>query len=448
MPLKAKRLKTEEYAENFSDIHPPLTDTRAQVESNRCLYCYDAPCTKACPTSIDVPHFIKQISSGNIKGSAHTILSSNIMGGGCARVCPTEKLCEGACVLNGLHHEPIPIGLLQRHATDRAFQNKWKLFERKPSIGKKVAVVGAGPAGLACAHALSREGVDVTIFEKENLSGGLMTYGIAAYKVTPEFCKEEVDYILNIGGIDVKYGQALGKQVSLEKLEQDYDAVFLGMGLGNTRKLEIAGEDLQGVEDAISFIYDIRTNPAEKIAVGDRVAVIGMGMTAIDAATQSKRLGASEVTMIYRRTKHEMPCTQKEFDLAMLDGCQVVWLASPKEITGKDGHVSAIICDEMTLGKPDASGRRAPEPTGKTITLDVDMVIKATGQIPFEGLFGKVDLKNKNGKIAVNELRQTSREKIFAGGDCVNGGAEVVNAVQDGKDAARGILKLMGVQNG
>ncbi|MBN8222100.1 MAG: NAD(P)-dependent oxidoreductase [Spirochaetes bacterium] len=445
MPLKAQRLRSEEYAENFSDIHPPLTDTRAQVESNRCLYCYDAPCTKACPTSIDVPHFIKQISSGNIKGSAHTILSANIMGAGCARVCPTEKLCEGACVLNGLHHEPIPIGLLQRHATDAALRNNWKLFERKPSIGKKVAVVGAGPAGLACAHALSCEGVDVTIFEKEQKSGGLMTYGIAAYKVTPEFCKDETDFILNIGGIDVKYGQALGKDISLEKLEQEYDAVFLAMGLGNTRRLDIPGEELAGVADAISFIYDIRTKSSAEVAVGEKVAVIGMGMTAIDAATQSKRLGAREVTMVYRRTKNEMPCTQKEFDLAMLDGCQVVWLAAPKKIEGKDGKVAALVCDEMTLGKPDASGRRAPEPTGKTITLDVDMVIKATGQIPFGGLFGKVALENKGGKITVNAMRQTSRPKIFAGGDCVNGGAEVVNAVQDGKDAAKGILKLVGI---
>lgn len=448
MPIRNNRLSTEQYAENFSDIRPPFENkTAAIVEANRCLFCYDAPCTKSCPTSIDVPKFIKQIVTDNVKGSAHTIFVSNIMAAGCSKVCPVEKLCEGACVYNLLEEEPIPIARLQQYSTLMALEKNWQLFKRKPSAGKKVAVVGAGPAGLSCAHVLSREGIDVTVFEKESKGGGLMTYGIAAYKVTPKFCEDEVNYITNLGGIEIKYNQELGKNLLLADLQKNYDAVYLGIGVGVARQLDIPGEDLEGVEDAIGFIYRLRNEGYSSVAVGDKVAVIGMGMTAIDAATQAKRLGANEVTMVYRRTEAEKPCTDYEMDIAKLDGCEIVWLAAPKEIKGNNGKVSQLICSKMKLGDPDASGRRSPVDTGETFTLDVDMVIKAAGQVPFEDLITKIGINNKNGKIVIDKGCATNIKGVYAGGDAVNGGKEVVDAVQAGKDGAAAILTYLGVNN-
>lgn len=448
MSIQNNRLSAEEFTKNFVDVHPPFEHAEgAVIEANRCINCYDAPCTKSCPTSIDVPLFIKQIASGNIKGSAKTILSSNIMGGGCSKVCPVEKLCEGACVFNLLEDVPISIAKLQRYSTEKAIHEQWKLFERKPSNGKKVAVVGAGPAGLACAHALSLQGVEVTIYEKEEKGGGLMTYGVAAYKVTPTFCKEEVDYITSLGGITINYKQSLGKDILLADLQKNFDAVFLGIGVGIARELNIPGENADGVVDAISFIYNLRTNDFNKIAVGDKIAVIGMGMTAIDAATQSKRLGAKEVTLIYRRTENEKPCTDVELDLARLDGCSVIWLANPKEIISENGKVKQLVCSKMKLGEPDKSGRRAPVDTGETFLLDVDMVIKAAGQIPFEEVIQNADLKNNQGKIMIDHLTATNHKGVFAGGDCVNGGKEVVNAVQEGKDGAKAILSYLQLES-
>ena len=441
--IQHNRLSKEQYAENFSDIHPPFeTQDAALVEANRCLFCYDAPCMKSCPTGIDVPKFIKQIATENIKGSAHTIFVSNIMGAGCSKVCPVEKLCEGACVYNFMEETPIHIAKLQRYSTEIAMKKKWQLFHRKPATGKRVAIVGAGPAGLSCAHVLSREGIDVTIFEKESKCGGLMTYGIAAYKVTPEFCEDEVNYILGIGGIEIKYKQELGKNISLTNLQNDFDAVYLGIGVGLARQLDIPGEELGGVEDAIKFIYDIRDKGFDKVAVGEKVAVIGMGMTAIDAATQAKRLGAKEVTMVYRRTENEKPCTQVEMDIAMLDGCKIIWLAAPKEIKGADGKANELVCSVMKLGEPDASGRRSPVDTGETFSLDVDMVIKAAGQMPFESLVEEFQIQNSKGKINIEDSA-TNIPGVFAGGDCVNGGKEVVDAVQAGKDGAGAIIKYL-----
>lgn len=446
MTLQLPRLTDKELAANFQDIHPPFDNKEAAaVEANRCLFCYDAPCIKGCPTSINIPKFIRQITTDHIKGAAHTIFVSNIFGGGCSRVCPVEKLCEGNCVYNLLEETPIQIARLQRWATEEVIKNQVRLFERKPVMGKKVAIVGAGPAGLSCAHVLSREGIDVTIYEKENEGGGLMTYGIAAYKVTPEFCKSEVDFITSLGGIEIEYNHTLGKDISLEQLQSEFDAIYLGLGVGEANKLQIPGEELEGVIDAIRFIYDIRTKPLSEIKVGNKVAVIGMGMTAIDAATQSKRLGANEVTMVYRRSEAEKNCTQTELDLALLDGCSMQWLASPKEILGKEGKVSSLICEIMELGAPDASGKPAPIPTGKQIVLEVDMVIKATGQSPYLALVEDCGLKNHHGKISVNEKSATNLEGVFAGGDCVNGGKEVVDAVQAGKDGAQAILDFLGV---
>ncbi|MFM1745929.1 MAG: hypothetical protein RLZZ630_1866 [Bacteroidota bacterium] len=446
MAIANHRLSPSDYEKNFSDVHPPYDHPEgAVIEANRCINCYDAPCTKSCPTGIDVPMFIKQIASGNIKGSAKTILSSNIMGGGCSRVCPVEKLCEGACVFNLLEEEPIHIAKLQRYATEDAIAQKWPLFRRKPSVGKKVAVVGAGPAGLACAHALSLEGVDVTVYEKEEKGGGLMTYGVAAYKVTPEFCNNEVDFITAIGGINIEYNTALGQDIELADLQKSFDAVFLGVGVGIARSLDIPGEEAEGVVDALSFIYRLRTNAFPSVPVGDKVAVIGMGMTAIDAATQSRRLGASDVTLIYRRTETEKPCTDVELDLALLDGCKVIWLAAPKEVIHEKGKVKQLVCSKMTLGDPDRSGRRSPMDTGETFALDVDMIIKAAGQMPFTGLLTESDIKNQNGRILIGDDGSTNLKGVFAGGDCVNGGREVVNAVQEGKDGAKAILHYLNI---
>lgn len=461
--IKNNRLKPSEYEQNFADIHPPFDKKEAAlVEANRCLFCYDAPCIKSCPTSINIPKFIKQITTDNIRGSAHTIFQSNIFGGGCSRVCPVEKLCEGSCVYNLMHEDPIPIAKLQRYSTENAIKEKWPVFQRKPSTGKKVAVIGAGPAGLSCAHVLSREGIDVTVYEKEKRGGGLMTYGIAAYKVTPEFCQDEVDFILSLGGITIEYEKELGKNISLDELKQQYDAVYLGIGVGLARQLEIPGEELEGVVDAIEFIYHLRSSPYNLVPVGDKVAVIGLGMTAIDAATQAKRLGAKEVTILYRRTEEEMPCTQVELDLAKLDGCKIIWLAAPKEIIGAEGgdvvedkysgrpvykngsRVKSLVCSVMELDVADHTGRRSPVDTGKTFTIDVDMVIKAAGQMPFKKLVEENHLENLNGKIAVNKTT-TNIPGVFAGGDCVNGGKEVVDAVQAGKDGGEAILEYLSV---
>jgi len=444
MAVIPNRLTTEQYEQNFSDIHPPFeTKEAALVEANRCLFCYDAPCTKSCPTGINVPKFIKQITTDNVKGSAHTIFVSNIMGAGCSKVCPVEKLCEGSCVFNLMEETPIHIAKLQRYSTEMAMGKQWQLFERKPSNGKKVAIVGAGPAGLSCAHVLSREGIDVTIYEREKRGGGLMTYGIAAYKVTPQFCEDEVNYILSLGGIEIKYEQELGKDIMLADLQANYDAVYLGFGVGIARQLDIPGEDLEGVVDAIGFIYDIRAKGYSKVPVGNRVAVIGLGMTAIDAATQAKRLGANEVSIVYRRTYDEKPCTDVELDIAKLDGCNIIWLAAPKEVVGVDGKVTALICSIMELGEPDAGGRRSPVDTGETFTLEVDMVIKAAGQVPFEGLVNSNGLSNNQGKLIVKNKSATNLRGVFAGGDAVNGGKEVVDAAQAGKDGAKAIIEYL-----
>ncbi len=444
MAIESNRLSEREYAENFSDIHPPFdNEDAALAEANRCLFCYDAPCMKSCPTSIDVPKFIRQITTENVKGSAHTILLSNVFGAGCGKVCPVEKLCEGACVYNLQDEEPIAIAKLQRYSTEKAMEKKWKLFTRKESMGKKVAIIGAGPAGLSCAHMLSREGVDVTVFEKEKKGGGLMTYGIAAYKVTPQFCEDEVDYILSIGGIEIEYEQELGKNIQLEDLQKDFDAVYLGFGVGLARQLDIPGEDAEGVVDAIKYIYQIRSNDFSDIPVGNKVVVIGMGMTAIDAATQAKRLGAAEVTMLYRRTQEEMPCTETELNIAKLDGCNIIWLAAPKEILAYAGKVTGIKASVIQLGEPDESGRHSPIDTGEEIILEADMVIKAAGQMPFYDLVKENNLLNKNGKVSVADKALTNLVGIFAGGDCVNGGKEVVDAVQAGKDGAVEILKYL-----
>ncbi len=445
MAIRNQRLSPEQYAARFADIQPPFeTGDGAVLEASRCLFCYDAPCTKSCPTSIDVPKFIRQIAADDLRGSAHTILEANILGAGCSRVCPVEKLCEGACVFNRMHEPPIQIARLQRYATEKALEHNWQLFERKPSSGLRVAVVGAGPAGLSCAHRLSREGIEVVLFEREQRGGGLMTYGVAAYKVNPEFCQQEVDYITSLGGMEIRYGQELGRNLDLESLRREFDAVYLGVGL--TRQLGIPGEALEGVVDALDFIYSIREQGYASVPVGDQVLVIGMGMTAIDAATQAMRLGGADVTLVYSRTEAEMPCTRHELEIARLDGCRTVWLAAPREVLGSEGRVSGLVCEQMLPGEPGPDGRSVPVPSGQFLTLAADMIIKATGQLPFEALLSDCGLEHRRGLLRIREGGLTNLPGVFAGGDCVNGGREVVDAVQAGKDGAQAMLQWLETQ--
>ncbi len=333
--IRSHRLDGSEIAYNFGDLHPPLTRSAALIEADRCYFCYDAPCTTACPTGIDIPAFIQKIRSDNVRGSARTILSENIMGGMCARVCPTEVLCEEACVRNTHEDKPVEIGLLQRYATDPILDAQTQLFNREPPTGKTVAVVGGGPAGLSCAHRLALLGHDVVVFNRDPKAGGLNEYGIAAYKAIDDFAQQEVEYILSIGGIELRNGQALGEDFTLQELKDQYDAVFIGVGLGSTNALGLERESLPGVDSAIDYIADIRqSDDLGKLPVGRRVVVIGGGMTAIDIAVQSKRLGAETVDIVYRRGPEQMGASEFEQNLAKTNGVTIHHWAGPVELSG------------------------------------------------------------------------------------------------------------------
>lgn len=429
--IQAGRLSAEQLAHNFDDIAPPLTRQQALLAAQRCFYCYDAPCTVACPTSIDIPSFIKRIGSDNLKGAATDILSANILGGSCARVCPTEILCEGACVRNKDDDKPVQIGALQRYATDWVYRDKVQLFQCAAPSGKRVAVVGAGPAGLSCAHALARQGHAVTIFEAQAKPGGLNEYGIAAYKV-PGFAQAEVEWLLSIGGISVEHGRELGRNLALADLKRDFDAVFLGLGLGSVNALGVPGEHLEGVRNAVDFIAELRqSDNLSRLPVGRRVVVIGGGNTAIDAAIQSRRLGAEEVTLVYRRGVETMGATVLEQAFARDEGVRIVNWARPVEVHGIDGAVSAI---EFAWTAAGADGR--PADTGERFTLAADSVLKAIGQA-FDPVDGPA---LKGGRIAVDAHYHTTVEKVWAGGDCVGGKVDLtVQSVEDGKRAAAAI---------
>lgn len=419
--IRPNRLHEDEINDNFADLHPPLARAEALIEADRCYFCFDAPCTTACPTGIDIPGFIQKIRSDNIRGSAHTILRENIMGGMCARVCPTEILCEEACVRNTHEDKPVEIGLLQRYATDPIFEQQVPLFERAESSGRKVAVVGGGPAGLSCAHRLATLGHDVVVLNRDSKLGGLNEYGIAAYKTVDDFAQTEVDYILSIGGIEVRNNCSLGDDFELADLCKDYDAVFIGIGLGCSNELGIDGEDKAGVLNAIDYIADLR-QAADKstLPVGKNVVVIGGGMTAIDIAVQSKRLGADQVHMVYRRGPKQMGASVFEQTLAQTSGVTIHHWAHPERICGGD-HVTRV---EFGL-----------ESTTDKLVLDADVVFKAIGQQLFGNILDGPAMQN--GRIVVDERQKTSVNNIWAGGDCVAGGDDLtVSAVQHGKIAA------------
>ncbi|SDR42442.1 glutamate synthase (NADPH/NADH) small chain [Rhizobiales bacterium GAS191] len=439
--IKPGRLPKEAYAKNFADLHPPLTTHEAFVEAERCYFCYEAPCQTACPTAIDIPMFIRQIAAGNDHGAAETIFSANILGGMCARVCPTETLCEEACVRQASEGKPVQIGLLQRHATDALMASGSMPFTRGAPTGKRIAVIGAGPAGLACAHKLSELGHDVVLFEAKDKLGGLNEYGIAAYKTVEDFAQKEVEFVLAIGGIEVRTGQVLGDNLDLAKLRQEFDGAFLGVGLAGVNKLRLAGEGaLSGVRDAVDFIAALRqADDLATIAVGRRVVVIGGGMTAIDAAVQSKRLGAEDVTIVYRRGEAEMKASGFERELARTDGVLIRHFAAPKALEADAGRVTGIVFERMAP----QDGKLAA--TGESYRLDADMVLTAIGQVLLpNALGGAASLHLEGGRIVVDEERRTSVSGLWAGGDCVAGGEDLtVSAVEDGKQAALSIDRTL-----
>ncbi len=419
-------INIEQIERNFREIAPPLNEAEAVLESNRCLYCYDAPCIHACPTHIDVPSFIKKIATGNLLGSARVIFDANPIGATCARVCPVDVLCEGACVEKTLMDAPIQIGRLQRYATDYAMQNGKEIFKAGASNGKSVGIIGSGPAGLSCATYLARLGYKVSIYDKKSLPGGLDTYGMAEYKMSQIVSVEEAKQVAKLG-VEFKLNTEIGRDVSFEDLQNQHDALFLGIGLGATNKLNVSGESLNGVIDALDFIEQIKTRDWRRVPLGKTVAVIGAGNTAIDAVTQAKRLGAERVLMIYRRTEKDISAYEYEYELAKKDAVEFLWQTAPIEIVGNES-VSALRCQ-----KTDGSNQ--------IFEIPCDMVIKAIGQQKqfsfFESVAGVAT--DEKGRVVVNELMQTSNPRIFAGGDCVNGGAEAVDASQMGKLAAQGI---------
>ncbi|QXT38074.1 NAD(P)-dependent oxidoreductase [Gymnodinialimonas ceratoperidinii] len=425
------RLDATELAQNFSDLHEPFDAHEALVAADRCYFCHDAPCITACPTSIDIPLFIRQIATGTEEAAAKTIFDQNILGGMCARVCPTETLCEEACVREAAEGRPVLIGQLQRFATDTVMAQGIHPFERAAPTGKTIAVVGAGPAGLACAHRLAMKGHDVVIFEARPKPGGLNEYGIASYKSTEDFAAREVDWLLQIGGITLANGKALGVDFTLDKLQSEFDAVFLGMGLGGVNALRAAGEDRAGVADAVEFIADLRqADDLGVLPVGRNVVVIGGGMTAIDAAVQSKLLGAESVTLVYRRGRDAMPASRFEQDLAASKGVRFIFNAMPIEVLG-NGAATSLRCEYTSVEGQSLIG------TGETFDIPADQILKAIGQTLANA---PETVAIEGGKIAVSGPGRTSLDGVWAGGDCAAGGDDLtVTAVAEGRDAAEDI---------
>lgn len=442
--IKSHRLSSEELLSNFTDLKPPLDKKKALIESSRCYFCHDAPCIEACPTSIDIPNFIRMINTGNITGAGRKIFEQNILGGMCARVCPTEVLCEDACVRNTSEDKPVQIGLLQRYATDDVMAKRQQPFSRGAASGKRIAVVGGGPAGLSCAHRLAILGHDVTIFEARDKLGGLNEYGIAAYKTVDDFAQKEVEFVTAIGGIVAKTGMALGRDVKLADLRKEFDAVFLAVGLAGVNALGLDGEGaLTGVIDAVDFIAKIRqAKDLGALEIGRSIVVIGGGNTAIDAAVQTKKLGAEEVTIVYRRGPEQMGATWHEQELAQINGVKIRHWARPVRLNGHMGAVREVEFERTTL---DELGKLAG--TGETFRLLCDQVFKAVGQTLVLAPFDRQSVETLDiagGRIVVNEDMKTSLANVWAGGDCVAGGADLtVQGVEDGKVAAIAIDRAL-----
>ena len=429
--IVANRLPSEQVENNFVDLHPPLSEHEALIASDRCYFCYDAPCVTACPTEIDIPLFIRQIMTGTPQASGKTILTQNILGGMCARVCPTETLCEQACVREISEGKPVEIGRLQRYATDSIMELSHHPFERSAETGLKIAVIGAGPAGLACAHRLAMHGHKVTILDKNNKAGGLNEYGIAAYKSVDNFAQKEIDWLLEIGGIEIKSNCVLNENIFIDELKAEYNAVFLGVGLAGVNELSVPGNDKNNVLDAVKFIENLRQKEDKaSIPIGRKIVVIGGGMTAVDAAVQSKLLGADDVSIVYRRERAKMGASKFEQDLATSKGVRIIENASPVEISGNEAASSIKFAyTKSTNG--------VLEIQSEEFELEVDQVFKAIGQNIDSSLR---DLKLENGKIVIDEEGRTSIKGLWAGGDCALGGEDLtVTAVAQGRDAAESI---------
>jgi len=423
----------EAFDQNFAQIKPLMNANQAYLESSRCLFCYDAPCIKACPTSIDIPLFIRQIHTGNLEGAAKTIYDSNYLGNACGKICPTEVLCEGACVYTDADAKPIEIGRLQNYATEKVIQKKKTLYTPQAPTGRQVAVIGAGPAGLACACELRLAGVAVDIFEAKQKPSGLIAHGVAPYKITTEEAYAETDYLKDTFGFQIFYNHPVNSREDLEHLESRYDAIFIGVGLGPTARLHIPGEDLENVWGAVELIEVLRSQKHE-FAVPARVLVLGGGNTAMDAASESARMGATEVTLAYRRSKEDMGAYDFEYDLAKSVGVKGVFQAKPLEIMGMNGKVSGVRFKNTGTNQDE------------TFLIECDWVIKATGQSKREAFLSQIkDLQlDSKGRIQVDENTfRTGNPKYYAGGDAVSGGQEVVNAAAEGKKAARAILSML-----
>lgn len=446
--MNSSRISYTNLSENFQEVFQGLSNQEALEEANRCLYCYDAPCIQACPTEIDIPSFIKKIASGNMKGSAKTIMEANPVGASCARVCPTEELCEGSCVLNHAT-KPIMIGNLQRYATDWAILNEQSLFKSVKKNGKTIAIIGGGPAGLSAARELALLGYQVTIFEAKEMAGGLNTYGIVSFRLPQKISYWEVQQVKNLD-VEIRTNMRVGKDITVDEIVNNYDSILIAIGMSHVSDLGIEGEHFNGVYDAIEFVEQIKTRPISDRLLGKKVVVIGAGNTAIDAATCSVRLGADNVQILYRRTMEEMTAYEFEYEFAKQDGVEFRWLTTPLRIVADEqGTVKAIECIKMTLGEAGVDGRRRPEPVkGSEFSVEVDAVIKAIGQSRYVELLEQFHLEHDEGILLVNpDTYQTSNNKIFACGDVIfgkgQGEAMVVSAAQQGKRTASAIHQCL-----